>query len=158
MGGIRKFYRLSKQKLHWTKLERYRVIQGCGDERGQNAVLLKLCWNKGAGTFLRVGDEGIIGRLWLQIGVTQRKSKLLHIFRIEVVLQLGARCLWRLGSSFTTETGTLAAGVIFFNDCISKGSFPGVWESGHKSWQESFWKVDISKGQRNNLPLQVLLK
>lgn len=51
MGGIRKFYRLSKQKLHWTKLERYRVIQGYGDERDQNAVLLNFTATRGRGHF-----------------------------------------------------------------------------------------------------------
>lgn len=101
-----------------------------------------------------------MGNLLLQTGVTGKERKQLFSY-------LQGRGWFTTWSKVTLEVWLFLyhknwdiRDSTFFNDYIAQGSFPSACERVLRSqnWQDSFGKIDISKGQRNYFPLPVLLK
>ena len=108
-GRNQEILQIVKEKITSDKARNMKIVfkDLAIGERPEYSVT-KLCRNKGAGGILKVGDGVSQVICYCKLVLPEGKgNNFFHIFRTEVVLQLGARCLQRFGYSSTTETGTL---------------------------------------------------
>lgn len=133
MGRIRKFYRLPKQKSCWTRRERHRLYSRLWQlERDQNAVLQSSAERRGQGDYLELGwgESEVI--CVCKLVLFKEEVNFSPIFRIGGCFTTWSKVPLEVRLFLDHRTWDLR-GTNFFNDCISKGSFPGVWERALRS-------------------------